>query len=259
MSNDGCQPTHPEHPASVIEGKCNALRSNCGGIGEEGEKCDYHYQNSNETICPECGTPRQRCRMKPERGKCRCRYHGGSNNGLSVVKHGAVSENIPVRILAQYQHAINNPDILNMTNGLALLLAREDELLLRLKENDFGIGLWAKLKDLFIQFRASQKEAASGDMKAVKRSLKILGDIEHIIVKGHYYDELIWNELYRIQDEKRKTVALEMARRQKADEVITPEKFKDLLGYILNSVQVNVRNIEDKQAVVNDIRRLLLN
>lgn len=63
--------------------RCTALLSNCKGSFPDGTPCDYSFTKGNltypaqpkATVCPNCGTPRERCSLPALEGSDRCAFH----------------------------------------------------------------------------------------------------------------------------------------------------------------------------------------
>src|SRR4051794_14907848 len=64
-------------------------------------------------------------------GRKRCRMHFGNvPRGMASphTKTGRYSKDLPTRLLARYEEAMNDPDLLNLSSEIALLGARLSEL-----------------------------------------------------------------------------------------------------------------------------------
>lgn len=182
-----------------------------------------------------------------------------SNKDLVPTKNGTSKQipTIPKRLLKSYLLATNDPDILEATDDIALLIARRDDLLAKLEEGEFGPKLWTELRKTFERFNDARRRAARGSTKAAEQMANELDNLEKLIAKG-YHEDLIWQELINVLEQRRRLSSTEIRRRERAEEVITKEQFKALLGYIINSVQMRVSNKDEAMAILADIQNLQL-
>lgn len=257
MSNNSIP--HPEIAVPINEGRCNSLIRNCRGITEEGEECDYQYNTFEEISCPECDTPRKRCANHPSvKGKNgRCRFHGGNSpSGLAHYNYQGKgwSKNLPARLLEYYQDSMNDPELLNFAPSISLLNMRREDLLSRLNK-DAAYTVWEKLRLAYSRFakarRSGNKPGAAQEMSDA------LEEMEELILKGAT-EGLIWREVLVVEEQLRKARLAEIKRRQIAETVISESQFKELLGFIVMSIQTRVKNEDDRMAVLGDISSLRL-
>lgn len=251
--------THPEHPAPITEGRCNALLWNCQGDDpESGERCEYHYENNADVECPICHTPRRRCLRYPLQGREACSYHGGK--ALQGINHPhyrgrGLSRHIPTRLLESYQLAMDDPDVVNLTEDVALFKARRDDLLRRIDDTPAS-QIWNDLQKEFskyIQYRNDY--AKTGKAKSASQANDSLLKVEKIIARG-LIESLIWKEINDVEQTIIKLKVEERKRRKEIAEIITPEQFKTLLGYILNSIDTRVQDKDLKMELIGDIQKL---
>lgn len=257
--------THPTHPAVITEGRCNALMWNCKGKDDEGNECDYHYTDEHAAECPHCGTPRRRCLNFPEKGREACRFHGGRalrGHQSPLYKGKGFSKFLPTRLMEHLRLSLGNPDILNLTTDIALLEARQTELAARLEEKDWGPGVWVDLVKTFEKFDRERRRAANPNLTsnqrktATQKMSEYLKEVEDLILRGYFYDEKVWDEIREIQKSKVQLTKVEMQRRKQAEEIVTVDEFKNLLGYIINSVKTRVSNPDEVMKVLSDIQNL---
>ena len=166
-------------------------------------------------------------------------------------------DTLPKRLVKSYLLAIEDPDILEATDDIALLIARRDDLLAKLEDGEFGPKLWTELRKTFERFNVARKRAARGSTKAAEQMADELDRLEKLIAKG-YHEDLIWQELVAVLEQRRRLSITEMRRRERAEEIITKDQFKTLLGYIINSIQMRVSNKDEAMAILADIQNLQL-
>ena len=168
---------------------------------------------------------------------------------------GLVVNNLPHRLLQSFQLALVDPDVLEATDDIALLIARRDDLLAKLGEGNFGPGLWDDLRKTFERFKTARRAAAKGSSAAAERMATELRNLEELIARG-YHEELIWSELRQVIEQRRKVAATEFRRRERAEEIVSKAQFKTLLGYVVNSIQTRVSDKSEAMAVLADIQNL---
>lgn len=249
----------PKNPNGDRKGRCNNILWNC-----KGEDCDYHYQTKDETHCPICNAQRDYCSAYPIKGREKCKFHGGmALIGASHpnYKGKGLSKHLPTRMMETLHAAIDDPDILNMSEDIGLLEALQVDLLRRLKEEEWGFGLWSDLQKEWSSYDKARRKAntesnPNARIAATKRMAEALEGIEKIIAKGAVYDGYLRDELLRIMDSKRKFKEAEKRRRKDAEDVVTREQFRTLLGYIVTSIKERVSDVDERMRVFADLENI---
>lgn len=250
---------YPNHPAPTVENRCNSLLWNC-----KGEECDYHYEDQYQTECPICGTPRRRCKVYPIDGRDSCKFHGGKT--LMGVNHPSyqgkgVSKHLPTQFLATFKDLMSaKTDLVDMNETIALLKLRWMDLAERVYDKDVSLGQWTALRDLMLKYRAAEKAYKRSGGRAPKQ-LKImsntLADMQSIILEGYEREEWAWNQIKDVSLTIDRIANTEIKRRKEAENVITRDQFKTLVGFMVNSIQERVTNKDEKMAVLADFQRVL--
>lgn len=170
---------------------------------------------------------------------------------------GTITKSLPPRLQTSFVLSLQDPDLLNAADDIALLISRRDDLLRRLTEENFGPGLWADLVKTFDRFKKARQQAARGSTSAAERMAQALADLEDIIAKG-YHEDILWHELKDVLEQRRKLTAGEIRRRERAEEVITKEQVKTVIGFIISSIQTRVSDKDERMAILADIQNLQL-
>lgn len=236
------------------EGRCNNILWNCTG-----DECDFHYPNKEVMECPICGTVRSYCKAYPMKGREKCRVHGGKAlRGINHPQYKGVgySKHLPTRLLEQFVLAVDNPNVLDGTEDIALLQTRLQDLLGRIENENWGIGLWDNLLKSFNKFQKAKIDATNtGSTRAVRKMDQHLKEIEKVINRGSY-EAKIWQEILSIQERMRRIRDTEMKRRKEAAEIITADQFRTFLGFIMNAITTRVSDEKERGALLNDIEGL---
>lgn len=231
-----------------ISGRCNNLLHNC-----KHPLCDYHYGNNTEVmICPECDTPRERCSQYPTRGRNKCRYHGGHTQvGMAASNHSGkgLSTSVPTRMLDQFVMHYKDPDILNMTDDIALLKMRRDALLEKIDENPVTPQQWKTLAE---KFEALTRSIELGHENKVREALWNLGKI----ITAGYSETLLWEEVNDTVERTRKVRDSEIRRRKIAQTVITEQQFNRIIGFIIHVIQTRVSDKVILTEIMRDLESL---
>ena len=185
-------------------------------------------------------------------GRDRCRLHGGASpRGLAhpPTKHGRDSVDLPTRLLASYQQAISDPDLLNLNEEIALHTVRLRELLGRLDTVE-SAALWTDLRIAWGEFAEAQ---ARRDTGAMGRLMQEIGDL---ITRGHS-DSAAWRELLDTADKKRKAIESEGKRRIAMKTMITSERAGLLILALTDSVKTHVHDPDTLISILSDFGAIL--
>lgn len=228
-----------------IDGRCNALLRTC-----KNPQCDYAYKNAEETACPQCSTPRELCSQYPSKGRNRCRFHGGASlRGIAHPNYQGKGKSLdlPTRMMDSYEAHLTDPNILDLTNFLAMLKSRLEDLASR-ADDAVSRKQWGEAKKAMKNLRKANTAAKMIDAQ---------NELEKVLAKG-YYDSLVWDEINSTLEQLRKLIETESKRREKAATIITEKQFRTLLGYVINSVKTRVSDEDEKMAILSDLQRLNL-
>jgi hypothetical protein len=192
------------------------------------------------------------CRRPASRGSTKCHIHGGKSlKGLAspTLRHGRYSRSLPTRLAARYEQAANDPDLLNMSEDIALLDTRLSERLARLDSGESGV-LWKKAQTAYYTMRQAMR---AGDTPAAGVAMDELGGL---ITRGHT-DHLAWGEIQDLLDQRRRLVDSERKRRVEAEQNITVEKALLLVGAIGQVIKTHVTDRQLLAAISADLEDLM--
>lgn len=171
---------------------------------------------------------------------------GVNNPNFSSGRHSAVlKEGSPIAEL--YEKARTNPDLLAMTDHLALLEARMQEVLGKSMDNP--VPEWRE----FVEAVGELEEAfVKGDMKATQVAVTTL----HRMVDAGQKWDTTWHQVVDLMDNIRKLADTEVKRKKDLGMMIPIERVMALMAAVGHSVKARVTNVEEVQAVFRDLARL---
>jgi hypothetical protein len=178
---------------------------------------------SLEPIPGRCGTklkftgtgpenPPKYCKNWPskELGGDRCRFCGGGRKNQGIAngrfKDGSQSRYLPKRMLADYEEAIADPNLISLRSDIAVVRARTNDLLKRVDSGEAG-QIWRSLQDSYQDFKTARSAA---DPVKMQESLELLGTL----IERGAADSKIWFEVISTIEQGRKLIDSELKRLQ---------------------------------------------
>ena len=197
----------PGEPVSFAAGQANNGRVICGAKNRSGRPC------GND----------------PAPGRTRCRLHGGKTPvgpAANAWKDGRHSKYVRGDLLAAYERALADPNILSMEGELALVDARIAELLTALGDGGSPSALWVELGR-----HADDLERAIGrGDKTAQRSA--VGAILALRAEGRRAAQT-WSELDRLIERRRRVAETEQKRIVAAQASITVAELTTIVMVLL--------------------------
>lgn len=189
-----------------------------------------------------CGAP---CRNLAVRARTRCRMHGGSTpRGFASphTKTGGRSLDLPTRLAATYESALNDRDLLELTTEIALSDARYRDLLKRVDSGEAGV-LWRAARKAFRDF-----QTAGGDQG---KMINALNTLESLLTQG-VSDYAAWDEAGKWADRKARLVESQ----RKREESITPAQMLLAIGLISHAIRKHVTDADTLRDIQDEINQL---
>ena len=203
------------------------------------------YQTGQEingrTICgarTRSGAP---CKRPPAKGRTRCRLHGGASpRGLASphTKHGRFSRDLPARMLDMYEAALADEDLIALREDIALVTARELDLLRRVDSGESGTA-W---KEAGAVLRDHGRAVRAGDDAKAEAALDRLREI----IDGGATDAAAWRELLTTIEQRRRLAETERRRLVDLDQLISHERALLFATALLDAVR---RTVTDRDAL----------
>lgn len=179
--------------------------------------------------------------------------HGGKSPRGPVsasFRHGRYSNYLPERYRAAFFAALQDPSTDDLRPSMALLEARETELLGRLSTEESGAA-WRQARSALSRLRAAN---AAGDASGM---LSALGDLERVVGVG-LADEKVWREVLDTMEQRRKLVDTQRRRVESAGAYMTMPEVMALMGQVVRVVLENVEERDARLAISEQVRRVLL-
>lgn len=161
-----------------------------------------------------------------------CRVHGGATpRGLASphTTHGRYSKHLPTRMLANYEHAQRDPELLNLREDISLVDARLGDLLKRVDTGESG-KLW---RDLRTAWRAVTQAATEDD------HVLAIAALGPLIERG-YLDTQAWGEISGLLEQRRKLVESERKRLIEMQQMMTMSQAQLLIARLYDVVSQHV-------------------
>jgi hypothetical protein len=194
---------------------------------------------------------KQRCRAPSMRGKTVCVTHGGkSPSGIAAggFRTGRYSKHLPSRLLATYETAQRDPDLLALREEVALVDARLTDLLARVETGESGF-VWRELRDTYREYR---KALALTDIPEMKARLEEIGTL---ITRG-VSDEAAWIDIRATLEQRRKLVESERKRLVEMQQMLSAEQAAVMVRALVASVREHVDDPRILRAISDDLARL---
>lgn len=182
----------------------------------------------------------------------KCYVHGGATpKGIANpnTKTGRYSKDLPTRMLADYEAERTDPELLNLSEAIAVVRARQRELFRQVDKHG-GAALFADLSQAWKELEAAQK---AKDGPAV---VSLMGEIGTLIKRGAS-DGAKWREIAGLMEQERKLIETEQKRRVAMQTMITAEQGQLLIKALLASVNSHVDDKRILAAIGTDIMALV--
>lgn len=203
--------------------------------------CHAHKRHSPDEPC-----------TQPAMANGCCKHHGGlTPKGIAhgAYKNGRHSKALPVRLLARYEEARSDGELIALREDIALIDTRLEDVLSRVDTGECG-ELWIALK---AAVKAFQEAEASG--KGIERETAISAIIG--LCQEGIADWGTWNEVKALLEQRRKQVETEQKRLVAMQQMITAEQASSLVASLVASVKTHVTDRKALGAIQTDLERLL--
>lgn len=197
----------------------DASHEQAGGLGRDVAQQDPsvpRYWPNGALLCNAHNSAGALCEAIAIRGKTKCRTHGGrSLSGMASpnFKHGRYSKDLLTEMAVRVDEARGNPELLSVSDDIALVEARIAEVLRQLGTGESG-ATWLALKRTLEEFSVAM---ARGDMAGMHQHFQAM----RALVKDGSSAAGAWQELRRLEELRCKLVQTEMKTLQGLQQMLT--------------------------------------
>lgn len=194
----------------------------------------------------------ERCKHAPMTGSTLCHMHGGKTPvGIAAPtwKHGRYSAHMPKRMLAAYEKARIDPELLNLSDDIGAIESRITDVLSRVETGDAG-ETWQSLERAWSDFRIANAA------KDKTKSALALATIGRIIETGAG-DWAAWREVLNLIERRRKLVESEGKRRMQMADMTDNAVLMALLDRLGDAVKRHVTDGDALRAIQAEISPIL--
>lgn len=206
----------------------------------------------HETVCgakTRAGTPCQNYAMP----NGRCRMHGGKSlNGIAATDQRAglkYSKYLPGRLLDRYQTAVNDSELLELRQEVALIDTRLTDLLKRVDTGESG-KLWADTLATWEDMKTAVSE------RDKKKQQQAAAKLDGLIGKGAA-DYQAWSEIQTTIEQRRRLVESERKRLVEMQQYITSQQAMTLVAAMIGIIKENVRDRDALQNISTAVNGLV--
>lgn len=213
----------------------------------------------------------KQCKKSAVRGFTVCEIHGGKTpTGIALPQttSGRYSKNLPTRFLSRYETSLKDPEILALSDDVALLDARLEDLLSKVDTGETG-ETWRALMDAVQEFEKSERAAQSGGNQSggkraggnqAEHRLNREEAMRTIIVlcQAGMADYAAWAEVGKTLEQRRKTAETETKRRLSMRTMISEDRALLMQSAILDIIRRNVTDRNTLSSISRDFGKLAL-
>ena len=197
-------------------------------------------------------TSGSQCNAAAMRGRLHCRKHGGKTPvgmAASSYKTGRYSKYLPERMLSSYKESFNDLDLLELRSDVALLEARQIDLLGRVDSGESG-HLWREARDAYGLLKgAMQRRDADQTVEAMKR-------LDEALIRGDA-DHAAWEEIQNIMGKKERAGERETNRLVSMNQMISLERALGLMARVGDIINRYVHDPETLQRINAELAYLV--
>lgn len=152
-------------------------------------------------------------------------------------------------MMERYEAALDDPNLLSTRSDMAVLVARQEDLLKRVDSGEAG-ALWQQARD---EWKAFTDALAVEDHAASRAAMASLTDV---LARG-VADYAAWHELTRVTEQIRKLRETERKLIEAHEATMTAEQLGLLITALTHSVRSHVKDPKVLDAIGRDLERLI--
>lgn len=198
----------------------------------------------------------EQCRRRAMRGRSVCLMHGGrSRAGIAHpnFRTGKYSRDILASNLeADYRRSLEDPRLMELRDDIAILEARERELLRRLAEDSDSAESSTRWNQTRLMFRQFKQARARDDDRTAAWAL---GELERLIIDGDGEARLT-DDLQRLIGNKAKLIEAEHKRQMDGEGYYTPERVMGMMTLVASAARETIRDSQTLATFAERLRRV---
>jgi hypothetical protein len=215
---------------------------------------DWHFHNfAGKPRCqawaPVSG---RQCGSTPVRGRHYCRKHGGKTPvGLAApsYKTGRYSKYLPEPLLAAYKASLNDPELLDISDDVALLQTRLFDLLGKGGKGEGG-HLWIEAKSAYNKLKQSIQD------RDASKTILFMTELGEKLNKGASNHEN-WKEILHTIEQRERAVERQDKRLVDMNQTMTVDRALALIYQIGQIIRAHVQDRATLLLISNDIAYLI--
>lgn len=193
----------------------------------------------------------QPCKRPAMVGRTVCYHHGGMiprGIALPQTTTGRYSKHLPTRLLATYEAAKRDPELLALRDEVALIDARLADLLKRVETGESG-ATWRAVRGAYGAFEEATVKKDTDAARGALTSLKSL------IVRGAA-DEAAWSDVRTCLEQRRRLVESERKRLVEMQQMVGADEAALLVRTLTEAVREHVRDPAALRAIADALGRV---
>ncbi len=193
------------------------------------------------------------CGAQPMKGKTVCYHHGGKSlagKDSPSYKTGRFSKYLPDRLAEKYEEALSDPELISLSNELALVDSQLTTQLELWHESGMARDGWTRARNLFNAFR---RHTNAGDQ------LRALDDLEalRVLLDEGNENVLAWKFIGELIESRRRLVETERKRLSDEDHAVSIDKLMLFMGALLDIIRRRVGDEGIQREIAQDVRALM--
>lgn len=194
----------------------------------------------------------EQCKRSAVVGREVCAVHGGKSPkgaASALFKTGKYSKYLPARMLAAYESSLNDPQLLDLKQSVALIDARLTDLLSRVDSGESG-ALWMAVVGTYNHLRKTYR---GGDHVQIMKAFAVMDEVINKAID----DYAAWGEIGQLLDARRKHVETQQRVELQGERAVPAEQLMTFMGAVLHLIQTSVSSQQEKQRIADGIDRLI--
>lgn len=182
------------------------------------------------------------CRMNAIHGTTKCKFHGGKSlRGVASprFKDGRYSKFLPKGLVAKYEQATSDPELLNLRDNIAVMDIRLGDLLESVKHSKGGASNWSQIKKISRSIRASLEH------EKIEEALDLVAKLD-LVARDGIDQAHTWSEIGVVMETRRRLTESEQKRLVAMNQTITAENAMMLVHALASIVK---RHVKDRDAL----------